>query len=483
MLDEPDVLRDANGNIDASNTFAFDYSANTFEAPPPPGNYGAFIGVSSSLWSTLAPYISPRLNDDPVESKRVELFRLSAADNQSHVRFRFAHAGTDSWYFGVDEFGLYSIPSASGPVAAGPSPANQAVAVGNNAALSVTALGSGPLSYQWRHYGTNLPGRTSQILPFSLVKPSDAGPYDVVVANSGGSVTSAPAAVLTVINPAVFVRGQWDFNGSNLAATVGADLQYFDTGVSNDTAFGTTTSFGLPDINGQPATIMHFNSTAGLAPWGGFQMFHGATPNGGGSFVNQYTLIYDLYLPVVGWRSLLQTDLSNVSDGDFFINPSGGIGISGVYDGFVPPNEWHRVAIAIDLAGPVLTKFIDGVKIGNQTDGLSAVDGRFSLDPSALLFADQDGDTGDTYVSSIQFSNGRRPDAFIAALGGPSAKKIPGAITASVQSGSVIIRWTGGVPLQGADAVTGPWTTLPGATSPYTVPTVGGKKYYRPQIP
>jgi hypothetical protein len=482
MLDGPDVLRDANGNIDASNTFAFDYSADAFETPPPPGYYGAFIGVTSNLWSTLAPYISPRVNDDPVESKRVELFRLAGADNQSHVRFRFAHAGTDSWYFGVDEFGIYSIPSVPAPVATAPAPANQTVAAGNNAALSVSAVGSGPLSYQWRHYGTNLPGRTSQVLALSIVQPSDAGPYDVVVANSGGSVTSAaPAAVLTVINPAVFVKGQWDFNSSNLTATVGSDLQYFDSGVSNDTAFGTTTSFGLPDINGQPTTIMHFNPTA--APWGGYQMFHGATPNGGGSFVNQYTLIYDLYLPVVSWRSLLQTDLSNVSDGDFFINPSGGVGISGVYDGNVTANQWHRVAIAIDLAGPVLAKFIDGVKVGNQTSGLSSVDGRFSLDPSALLFADQDGDTGDTYVSSIQFSNGRRPDAFIAALGGPSVSKIPGAITASVQSGSVIIRWTGGVPLQGADVVTGPWSTVTGATSPYTVPTVGGKKYYRPQIP
>jgi hypothetical protein len=132
---------------------------------------------------------------------------------------------------------------------------------------------------------------------------------------------------------------------------------------------------------------------------------------------------------------------------------------------------------------PVLAKFIDGVKVGNQTGGLSAVDGRFSLDPIALLFADQDGDVGETYVNSIQFSTGRRPDAFIAALGGPSASKIPGAITAKVQAGSVVIRWTGGVPLQGADVITGPWSTVAGATSPYTVPSAGGKKYYRPQIP
>jgi hypothetical protein len=54
--------------------------------------------------------------------------------------------------------------------------------------------------------------------------------------------------------------------------------------------------------------------------------------------VNQYTLIFDVYLQGIGFRSLLQTDLSSSNDGDFFINPSGGIGISGIYDGNVTAN-------------------------------------------------------------------------------------------------------------------------------------------------
>ena len=32
------------------------------------------------------------------------------------MRFRFAYAGTDSWYWGVDDFGIYSI-TASAPLA------------------------------------------------------------------------------------------------------------------------------------------------------------------------------------------------------------------------------------------------------------------------------------------------------------------------------------------------------------------------------
>ncbi|HXU74975.1 MAG TPA: hypothetical protein VN794_00330, partial [Methylomirabilota bacterium] len=60
---------------------------------------------------------------------------------------------------------------------------------------------------------------------------------------------------------------------------------------------------------------------------------------------------------------------------------------------------------------------------------------------------------------------------------------IPGCITARIQAGQVVIRWTGGVALEGADQITGPWSTVGGATSPYTVPSLGAKKFYRPKIP
>lgn len=76
------------------------------------GKYGDFIAAPIS--QDLAPFFQGRLDDNPVESKRIELFRLPAADNQATVRFRFLHAGGDSWYWGIDNFGLYSIPEGSG---------------------------------------------------------------------------------------------------------------------------------------------------------------------------------------------------------------------------------------------------------------------------------------------------------------------------------------------------------------------------------
>lgn len=501
MLDGPDILRDPQGNIDSSNAMAFDYSAIAGENPPPPGNFGAFIGVDRSQWGSLGPYLSPRTSDDLTGSKRVEVARLAQADNHSAVRFRIAHAANNGWYFGIDQFGLYSLSSIAPPFIPTP-PVSQTVAAGNSGMFSMgVPIGIGPLTFQWRYNGVNLAGRTNSILPLFNVQPSDAGNYDVVVTNPGGSATSSPPAALTVITPFVPVTGQWDFNSSSLAATCGRDLEYYDISVQTNTFFGTTTSFGIADIAGQPANVMMFTPSSGNsgAPganpafdgWGGYKMFHGAPPNGGGTNVNQYTLILDVLYPGTSdhsWRAILQASTNVFTGGDdseFYINDSAnGIGIGGRYDGNIMPDVWHRIALSVDNTGPglhpVVEKFIDGLKVGEQTSGLDVPDGRFSLNPLlALLFAEDNGYNNDAYVSSIQFRPGRLSDVAIAAMGGPTANKIPGAICVSEQAGNVTIQWSGSV-LQSADNLNGPWTTVDGAAKPYQVPVpLGAQKLYR----
>ncbi|HVM48007.1 MAG TPA: HYR domain-containing protein [Candidatus Acidoferrum sp.] len=46
---------------------------------------------------------------------------------------------------------------------------------------------------------------------------------------------------------------------------------------------------------------------------------------------------------------------------------------------------------------------------------------------------------------------------------------------------AIIIRWACGGTLQGADDLSGPWTDIPGATSPYAVATSAARKFYRTQ--
>jgi len=95
----------------------------------------------------LAPYISGRIDDDAVESKRVEYFRIAQADNQPRVRFRFAYAGTDSWYWGIDDFGIYGAGSSSQQINLTVSKTGNNVTVswtgGDGQLQKTTALGSG----------------------------------------------------------------------------------------------------------------------------------------------------------------------------------------------------------------------------------------------------------------------------------------------------------------------------------------------------
>jgi hypothetical protein len=382
-------------------------------------------------------------------------------------------------------------------------PSSEIAAVGNPATFSVAISGGTNLTYQWRQNGTALPAGTNSALVFPAVQMASAGAYDVVVTSSAGSVTSTPPGMLTVINPQVSVTGQWDFLQGNLAASCGADLQYWtniptSTNGPAVTSFGTTTSFGIPDINGTATPVMHILPivTADATNWGGYEMYDGAAPNGGGTNVNEYTLIYDVYYPAGSdytWRTLWNGVGFSDWDGSLWIDSGDSIGFNIYDEGFVSAGAWHRLAFAFDLTGtetgtattPLLTKFIDGVKISNEVLPNTGVDGQWSVGPYGLLFIDPWGDVAETYVSSIQFSNGRRADGFLEALGGPSALKIPGLINAGLVNGAVTITWSGGVPLQSADSLAGPWTTVPGTagTNTYTPSSLSAAQFYCPQIP
>ena len=73
-----------------------------------------------------------------------------------------------------------------------------------NASFVVNAFGTGPLAYQWRFNGQNLPGATTSTLVLSNVQPGLDGAYSVVVTDNIGSAISSNA-VLTVLVPPVFL--------------------------------------------------------------------------------------------------------------------------------------------------------------------------------------------------------------------------------------------------------------------------------------
>jgi len=61
--------------------------------------------------------------------------------------------------------------------------------------LRVQATGSGPLSYQWRLNGVNIPGANNASFPIAGFQSSDSGDYSVAVSDDAGAVSSAVARV------------------------------------------------------------------------------------------------------------------------------------------------------------------------------------------------------------------------------------------------------------------------------------------------
>jgi hypothetical protein len=227
--------------------------------------YSNYIGAVVS--TNLAPYIVGRLNDDPIDGKRVEVIRLPKADGQSKVRFRLGQAGTSSWYFGVDDFGIYSINT---PVITA-QPLTQTIDATSSVTFSVSATGNPPLAYQWQLKGKNIAGATNSTLTISNVSSSNAGQYQVVVSNTDGPTTSNPATLTVVTKPQIVVppvyqiaspgataafnaqaRGgqplslTWNFNGTPLSGASGnvLTLPNVQTGNSGLYALVAKNSYG-----------------------------------------------------------------------------------------------------------------------------------------------------------------------------------------------------------------------------------------------
>src|SRR5262249_7380680 len=74
-------------------------------------------------------------------------------------------------------------------------PEDRSVFVASTATFSVTAVGSLPLTYQWRRDGADLPGATNQTLVLTNVTLSDAGQYVVVIHNPRGMAESVTVSL------------------------------------------------------------------------------------------------------------------------------------------------------------------------------------------------------------------------------------------------------------------------------------------------
>ncbi len=75
--------------------------------------------------------------------------------------------------------------------------------VGGSFTFAVTAYSPTPGTYQWQFNGTNIAGATNASLTLSNLQVGDAGNYTVIISNSAGSITSAPAVLTVIAEPII----------------------------------------------------------------------------------------------------------------------------------------------------------------------------------------------------------------------------------------------------------------------------------------
>lgn len=222
--------------------------------------------------------------------------------------------------------------------------------------------------------------------------------------------------------------GQWDFNAGNLNATVGSALTFKDATTQSGSQFGTTTALGIPDIDGQPASVLKFPATADAS--GGLSMTVSSAANGGGGLVNDYSLVLDVLYPTESagkLRAILESDEGGFDpDAEFWVTAANAFGAKSNAGGLVSAGEWHRLAIVVDGTAGRIRAYVDGSEVRSSSVP-NLLDGRYALNPGgvASLFSDDTAETALGYVNSIQLRNVALTKGQVLALGGPTADGIP----------------------------------------------------------
>ncbi len=146
-------------------------------------------------------------------------------------------------------------------------PANQVVIVGRPATFSVTATGTGPLSYQWQSGGASIAGATQSSYTTAATVAGDTGTtYQVVVSNAAGSVTSS-AATLSVATGTSGPAGtdvvtyKYDLSRSGQNPS---ELQLTPANVTSGT-FGLLRSLPVDGkVDAQPLYVSHLSAAGAL---------------------------------------------------------------------------------------------------------------------------------------------------------------------------------------------------------------------------
>ncbi len=151
----------------------------------------------------------------PIVAGNTYVSWLSAAEDGQYAVLRVTDVTSTSV-----TFDYVIVASADQPLAILMQPEATGRLAGTNAELNVGAIGSGPISYQWRKAGAPIAGATSPRLYIDPVQVADSGSYDVIVSANGQTVISNAVALTILANPTASISPQ------NPRVAVGASVTF-----------------------------------------------------------------------------------------------------------------------------------------------------------------------------------------------------------------------------------------------------------------
>jgi len=366
---------------------------------------------------------------------------------------------------------------------------------GDTVKISVAAGGSSPLSYQWKYNGTtSVPGATSSTLTLPNVRFADAGNYSCVITNSLGSTNTATATLTVLTAPTISYAqtvladhpvAYWRLGETN--GTVardswgGNDGQFFNASLGlagySSNELDTAVGFGLlassdsyvGNIQGIDFSTFANNATFSVEAWvnGGTQVAGaGIVTYGYGSGGEQFNL-----------------DTGSGGAHAYRFSVRDAINVAHNANGSIAPNStWQHVVGVCDEPHGLLHLYVNGV---NNAD--AAISGGIQMGTSPISIGSRQQNFASTYnmnfVGSIdEVAIYDYPLSPAQVLNHYTAGTNPVVTLYSEKSGAnLVLTWSPGT-LQSSTNVTGTYTDVPGAASPYTVLPGAGTRFYRVRI-
>lgn len=463
------------------------------------GTWQHVVAVFAQSSGTMALYV----NGNQVGSATAPAGGLLSSTNSISVGSRQSGSGPYdlNWFGNVDEVAIYRKALSSTQVqnhfaarygtTTKPVISIQPASTTNYATVAATftveAGGSDPLSYQWQFKGTDIPGANSPVLTISPLDVTNEGNYTVQVSNGNGSVTSTPAT-LTVLPAPTGID-----TSAGLVAHIKFDGNMLDwsgqaNNVTNKGASLVPGKVGTQALNYNTAGSTHNYATFGFRP----ELQFSSNVDFTIAYWIQYTNLGSSFpqdLPIIGniVNSTYNQGVVLAQSGGPWLWTYTGNGYNTVDAGgtnaAISDQNWHHFAVTFNRTG-VATTYLDGAPVDARP-----IAGRGTVDTGQGMFIGQDptggyGVDGEANIDDLGIWRRVLSPLEVAGLyaagnvNGVGIASAPVRMSIQVNGNQAIVNWAGGF-LQSADLVTGPYTDVSGATSPFTVTATTGKKFYR----